>query len=250
MNMRLPELDGNASVWIELLVDNELTDSQSQQLFAHMDLEPHRWREAAIAFLDHRFLQKQLCSSPSKAIASINRLVQDCDAAPMPEAEDCAVRLTKRRSPQRSWLIYVAAAMLACFCFLAGRSSTNESLIANHSLPPSQWIEGVYEMANTLEKVTLASLIESEEQSSMETLSTYDRPQMLIAEVSPDRVVYYADHELPDLVLQAFVDSGCNISCRPYEPSLKDFSTVPEGKPFYVVEVSHASPLDALSQSF
>ena len=45
------------SAWIELLVDDELTTQQTQQLFDYLDRVPTAWKRCATALLDERLLK-------------------------------------------------------------------------------------------------------------------------------------------------------------------------------------------------
>ena len=57
----LPELDSeNVDWWIQLLVDDELSFQQRQELFEYMDKHPSEWRHCAVAFVDARFLTSEI----------------------------------------------------------------------------------------------------------------------------------------------------------------------------------------------
>ncbi len=183
---------------IELLVENELTDVQRNQLIRELSCTPNGWQQIAVAFLDNQFLDNHL---------------NDVTTKPLTESRITVGRRKVADQPSSSFQKSIWATTALCFALILG---TVVGLGLNRFRPAH---------AATSENVmdaSLASLVSVVEEAesvihplqTLQTTTTHPlgREQKVSRlyeiENTPQRAVYCSPDPLPEFILQSMIYAG------------------------------------------
>ena len=179
MNSHEVEVPFEELLWIDLLVDNELTAQQRRRLIEHLEGRPQLWRSCALAFIDNQVLRSELKSSVE------------------PEQEQTI--LPSRRSgmlgPRLMWVAALAASLVVAFAtgrmtaFTPEDVDTSVRVVANESSPD------MFHDPKAANRATFVSLPSSD-------------PALIEIKDDEREAVYYLQQPLPPFLLDTIVMAG------------------------------------------
>lgn len=260
MHSELPELDfDSAPLWIDLVADDELTRVQRQQLLTFLEQvdDVSLWRSLSIALLDQNTLNSELRvataelaanglpelvalkasqnGTPSRVIVS-DRLPGTSQPIELPRHE---INSGGRRFYPTLFMATTVALLLLGFTLgnLWDRDLGDQTIA---SLRQQQSIQ-------TTQVQWLAAQLENERQTSRTLASIFpDQSALIEIENSPTHAIYLTDSDIPESVVECFVEAGHEVEVRSYEPEFTTELMQSLDKPVLQIEVTKRLPLLAL----
>ncbi len=185
MNKLPVDISNNESLWLQLLVDDQLSDSQRLTLFQYLDSDTDRWKRCAVAFVDDQLFAKQL-GLASTELESSNG---------MASTEKPTKPKMQPTTNQSTWFMALAASL----AFVLGAGSFYLFGLAFQSATPTT-VQQQHDR-DPLPRFSPAGFL------------TGNGPNSLIEiENSPTHAIYYTDHEVPEFLLDAMIRAGHRIT--------------------------------------
>ena len=230
--MEIGNVSDNESLWIELLVDNELTNEQTNSLMGYLDENPDGWKRCCTALLDDRLLRNGILADfQDQHGASLAG-----QTLPITGKPDAKIEVAP--SHRAATLPWWSIAMVACLATLLG--AIGHRMMQRPALEAQQ-LSAQNESAPSISETDLEKIRNLIRENNAELLGgktdfaptqfrqtpvSFElayRPNTLVEiENTPTKAVYQIDHEVPGFLLDAIVRAGHQVDIRQDYVSVKN----------------------------
>ena len=258
MNSELPELNhDSALLWIDVIADNELSRQQRLQLLAfleHAD-DVSLWRAMAVAMLDQNSLTTELRAPTAEWVAAGTSPRMPAKRNGFPALAETPGEVSPSKSVARPAAVEVNPGGRRFYpsLFLA---TTVAMLLVGFAIG-NVWNRGLGDQTiadlrqqqsiQTTQVQWLAAQLQNERQAARTLSSIFpDQSALIEIENSPTHALYLTDRDIPESMVECFVEAGHEVEVRPYEPEFKTELMQSLDKPVLQIEVTKRIPLLAL----
>ncbi len=257
--MKMPPLDDDdLELWLNLLVDDELSPEQRRELIQYLNRHPEYWRICARTFLDQQTLQNTIVQPVGESNSGITRKVvpgsktEKMEVAGQVVVGLSRVELRSRQNVSRSrrmtrWLAMAGCiALTGCCGFLAGAWGGIDWGRQESKRELDQAAIQIAQLERNLDKeqrfgAMLASLGTSPQ---CELVNRFQGQPMLIElENTPSHALYLTNREVPRSLLDCFASAGFGVEIKLYEPKFMN----PFKSPVVALEVTKRSAFNLLA---
>ena len=223
MSLPLADLNSNFGLWLEVLIDDELSPAQRIELIDYLDASPHQWRACAVALMDQQTFSAEFRKFNSAS--TVNVEAKKTNVSPF-------------QTSKTSWIVGLAASI---FALVAGYA-IGQRVENNKQLAVMTELQSIQSNVNQLSGFLISQQQVATRSKSLESIYP-DHPMLIEIEDSNEKAIFLTDRKLSESMLEAFISAGHEVDVSPYQPRLMTRQMRSLENPVIAVEVTKYQPV-------